>query len=232
MTVSSPRKSKRKSAGLSRKRQLAFKPRNAAETKERILQAAIDEFSDRGFMGARVERIVRASQVSMRMVYHYFENKEALYTAALERVYTDVRVTEKSIDLAGCSATEGIGKLIDFTFWHFAEHPELINLVMSENLIKAEFIKRSDLIPEMNIGLQEMLTKLLEDGRQSGEFRGGIDPVQLWVTIFSLCWTHLSNRYTLSWMLQRDLEDNDWLQTRCEHVKNVVLSYLQSPPPR
>ena len=50
------------------KRKLSFKTRNPADTKERILVAAIKEFSEYGFLGARVERIVRGSDWSWVLV--------------------------------------------------------------------------------------------------------------------------------------------------------------------
>ncbi|MGE4252353.1 MAG: TetR/AcrR family transcriptional regulator [Parvibaculaceae bacterium] len=220
-----------KPATLVRKgaRVLSFKPRNAVETKERILQAAIREFSSHGLMGARVERVVRASKVNMRMIYHYFGNKELLYIAALERVYRDVRLKEQSINLSHYSPRQGFERLIDFTFEHFANHPELINLVTSENLIKAKYLRRSKLIPSMNVDLQKLVRMLLDEGRKTGQFRSGIDPKQLWITLFSLCWTHVSNRHTLSWMFQEDLSERTWLDRRREHIKDVILDYIQVP---
>ena len=53
--------------------------RNAQETRERLLQAATQEFSERGYDGARMERIVRAADCNVRMVYHYFDSKAQLF---------------------------------------------------------------------------------------------------------------------------------------------------------
>ena len=210
------------------KRKLSFKARNPADTKERILVAAIREFSEYGFLGARVERIVHGSDISMRMLYHYFKNKESLYVAVLERVYQDVRITEQQVDLGGSSPEEAIARLVDFTFTHFAENPDLINLVMVENLLKGEYLKRSELVPSMSRQLQESMKEILDQGARDGIFRADIDPVQLWISIFSLCWTHLSNRHTLSWMFQSDLSEADWLAARRDHVRQVVMAYLRA----
>lgn len=210
-------------------RKLSFKARNRDDTKERILQEAIKEFSAHGFVGARVERIVRSSDVSMRMLYHYYENKEALYVSVLERVYQDVRTAEQQFDVKACRPEEAIGKLVDFTFAHFVQHPELINLVMAENFLDAQYLRQSELIPSMTTKLQESVKWILDEGAKTGVFRGNVDPLHLWLTIFSLCWTHLSNRHTLSWMLQTDLSDSAWLDERRNHVQDVVLRFLARP---
>jgi hypothetical protein len=56
-----------------------------------------------------------------------------------------------------------------------------------------------------------------------------VDPIQLYITILSMCYVHLSNKHTLSSMLQMDLSDPEWLQAR---IQDVVLCYLNSPSQR
>src|SRR6266542_4102644 len=59
--------------------------RHPARTRERILAAALREFSDKGFAGARVDRIARRARVNKRMLYHYFGNMESLFREILAR---------------------------------------------------------------------------------------------------------------------------------------------------
>ena len=59
--------------------------RNPDRSKERILAAALKEFSARGFAGARVDVIARRAAINKRMLYHYFGNKEGLFRAVLRR---------------------------------------------------------------------------------------------------------------------------------------------------
>ena len=53
--------------------------RNAEATKERILDAALAEFSAYGIAGARVDRIARTAKCNKNLIYIYFEDKEALF---------------------------------------------------------------------------------------------------------------------------------------------------------
>ncbi len=57
--------------------------RNAEKTMQKIMKAALKEFSTRGFSGARVDRIAQQAHVNKRMIYHYYGNKEGLYQAIL-----------------------------------------------------------------------------------------------------------------------------------------------------
>ena len=230
MAKNAPQDAKKPPGQGKPRRELSFKARNPAKTKESILKAAIKEFSLHGFQGARVEKIAKRANTNMRMLYHYFVNKEKLYIAVLEHMYARVRTQEQELDLQHLEPEDGMRRLIDFTFAHFVDNPDLINLVMGENLLRAKYIKRSDLIAALTRPLQESLGDLLARAVKTGVFRPGVDPAQLWLTIFSLCWVHLSNRHTLSWMLQDDLADAEWLKRRREHVREVILDYLAATP--
>src|ERR1700722_16092312 len=59
--------------------------RNPERTRERILVAALKEFSAKGFAGARVDVIARRAAINKRMLYHYFGGKEDLFKAVLRR---------------------------------------------------------------------------------------------------------------------------------------------------
>jgi AcrR family transcriptional regulator len=59
--------------------------RNADATRERILEAALAEFSAHGIAGARVDRIAQAARCNKNLIYIYFEDKETLFTTVLQR---------------------------------------------------------------------------------------------------------------------------------------------------
>ncbi|HEY5345815.1 MAG TPA: TetR/AcrR family transcriptional regulator [Verrucomicrobiae bacterium] len=63
--------------------------RDPDRTRRRILDAALSEFSTRGFAGARVGGIARCAQVNKRMIYHYFDDKEGLFRAVLRHKISD-----------------------------------------------------------------------------------------------------------------------------------------------
>ncbi len=59
--------------------------RNAEATKERILKAALAEFSNHGIAGARVDRIAHAARCNKNLIYIYFKDKETLFTTVLHK---------------------------------------------------------------------------------------------------------------------------------------------------
>src|SRR6185437_15664202 len=57
-----------------------------------ILQAAVREFAREGVAGARTDAIARSAGVNKALLYYYFKDKEGLYQAVLDEVFSGVRV--------------------------------------------------------------------------------------------------------------------------------------------
>ena len=63
--------------------------RDLNRTREKILAAALAEFSAKGFAGARVDAIARRARVNKRMLYYCFGAKQDLYREILRRKIAD-----------------------------------------------------------------------------------------------------------------------------------------------
>jgi AcrR family transcriptional regulator len=216
---------KKKSSSLGRK--YPYIPRDPVATRQRILDAAIQEFATKGLGGARVDNIAKSANANMRMLYHYFNDKEQLYIDVIEEVYRSVRLAEQDLHIElDDDPRDALKRLVVRTFDHFARHPDLISIVMNENILHARYFKQTELIPRLTTDLFQSVRQVLKKGADKGVFVRDADPVQVWLTIFSLCWVHLSNKYTMSWTLQMDLTDHQWLEERKQHVVEVIMSYL------
>jgi AcrR family transcriptional regulator len=200
--------------------------RNAAGTRDRVLKAAIVEFCRHGYDGARMDRVAKGAGSNIRMVYHYFHSKERLYLAVLEHIYSEVRSKEAALNLRDHEPMDGMLALVDFTFDHLLDHPEFIELIRNENLLRGKYVKKSAFVPKAALPLVDTIRDLLGRGVRHGIFHPGLDPIQLYVSILSLCFIHLSNRYTLSIMFKRDLAERRWLNQRRRHVRDFVENSL------
>lgn len=200
--------------------------RDAAATRRRILAASRAEFSRHGFSGARIDRIARNSQSNVQMLYRYFGGKEKLYLTILEDTYERLRALERGLDLDAYEPVEGIRKLIEFTFDYLMEHQEFVTIIMNENMMRARFLKNSSAVPRMTLPLVKSIEDLMARGRADGVLHSDDDAMQLYVTILSLCFVHISNQHTLSVMFQKSLADPDWIAARRRHVVDVMLGYL------
>ncbi len=200
--------------------------RNAERTQQEILRAATQEFATAGLGGARMERIALQAGVNKRLIYYYFESKELLFLSVLEDAYAHIRDAEKVLRLDSLDPATAVRRLVEFTWQYYRENPEFLTLLNSENLHKARHLQRSSRIQEMNSPLVQLLRDVLDRGQRDGLFREGVDPVQLYITIASLCYFYLSNNATLSTIFGRDLLAPAALSERLSHMTEVVMGYL------
>ena len=61
------------------------------KTRAAVLKAALEEFSHEGVTGARTDEIARRAGVNKALLYYYFKDKEGLYAAALEQVFSGLQ---------------------------------------------------------------------------------------------------------------------------------------------
>ncbi|WP_416981626.1 TetR family transcriptional regulator [Streptomyces sp. T028] len=79
----------------------------AADTRDRILAAAREEFSERGYDKTSVRGIAKAAGVDSALVHHYFGTKEQIFEAAIEVAFAPA--FEAPIAIAD-GPLEGVGE--------------------------------------------------------------------------------------------------------------------------
>ena len=201
--------------------------RDPDSTRRRILGAAVAEFAEKGLGGARVDEIADRAGANKRMLYHYFGNKEELFLAALQSVYADIREAELGLDLENLPAVEAMERMVGFTFDYFVANPHFVTMLNTENLHRARHLARSAEIADMHSPLLRLLEGILARGRVEGTMRGGVDPMQLYVSIAGVCYFYFSNLHTLSTIFRRDFASVEERARRREHVIEVIVGYLR-----
>jgi AcrR family transcriptional regulator len=200
--------------------------RDADRSQSTILAAARDEFAEFGLGGARMDRIAERAGLNKRLIYYYFEDKDKLFQSVLEQAYRDIREQEMQLHLTELEPAAAVRRLIEFTWDYYLAHPEFLTLLNSANLHRARHLAESKRARELNSPVIETLAAVLERGRREGIFRGGVDPVQLYVSIAGLAYFYLSNSHTLSAIFGRDLLAGKARSERLSHMTEVILGYL------
>ncbi|MDF0603232.1 TetR/AcrR family transcriptional regulator [Psychromarinibacter sp. C21-152] len=199
--------------------------RDAERSKQLILQAALEEFSSYGHSGARVDRIARHAGVSKPLIYDYFGDKDAIYSAALKEAYVQIREGEQQLELDALSPEDAVRSLVHFTMAHFRKKPWFISMLNTENLRGGETIREIQDAAGVQSVLVERLRDVLCRGEEKGVFRSGVDPIEFYIYIASLCYFPVSNIHTLSAVFQLEIDDA-WLKRRASESAEMLLAYL------
>ncbi|MBB2931143.1 TetR/AcrR family transcriptional regulator [Paraburkholderia silvatlantica] len=194
------------------------------QTRRNILEVATAEFSAMGLAGARVDAIAERTNTTKRMLYYYFGSKEGLYEAVLDKVYGDIRALELDLHIDELDPTEGLRRLVEFTFDYHDRHRDFVRLVTIENIHGAKYIERLKTFRSRNASAIRTIEDLLARGVASGAFRDDIDPIDLHLLISSMCFHRVSNRHTFGAAFGRDPSHP---RLRARHREMVVDATLR-----
>lgn len=195
-----------------------------------LIEAATAEFARNGYVSTRIEDIVAQTAISKRMVYYYFTDKEGLYRQVLHHAYASVREREAALDLEAMEPAQALLTLVGFTFDHHRSHPEIIRLVMIENVHHAETLRQADQIAVVNAGAIAKLDRILARGRAEGLFHDDITALELHWQISGLCFFNVSNQPSFSAGFGGSLfAEAGQERLRRQVLRSVLLMVLRDP---
>jgi len=201
--------------------------RRSAQSREKIMKTATVEFARHGFAGARIARIVKRAGSNPRMIYHYFGSKSELYVAVLENALAGLRTIELRLDVDHLDPLEGLLQLFDFMSSYFEANQNVVRLLVTENLMKARYMRKSARIRDMSSPVLTMISKFMSKGMADGQLAKGLDPLRLYVMMVALSQFHLSNVHTLSIIFAQDLSHHDWRRARTADARRMLAAFLK-----
>lgn len=152
--------------------------RQPEESRASILKAAIREFAREGVAGARTDAIARFAGVNKALLYYYFRDKEALYDAVLEEVFSGVRRVIHQVLSHKLPPRERLAAYVGAHFDYIASNPQYHRLVHAELLRASRDPSRLRRVARQYFRpVFRELSTLLEEGAETGDFER-VDPVQ------------------------------------------------------
>jgi TetR/AcrR family transcriptional regulator len=145
------------------------------EKQDRIINAAIKEFAQKGYDSASTNEIVKDAGISKGLLFHYFQNKKQLYlflyehmTAIfLEQILEKINWDEKDI-------FERYRQIASLKLELFLIYPEMVNFIKTIYMESSNDVK-SDLEAKGKELFASSFTKLFSDIDLT-KFKPGIDP--------------------------------------------------------
>jgi AcrR family transcriptional regulator len=146
------------------------------ERPQQIIDAALEEFGERGLAGSRLDDIAKRAGLSKGTIYLYFPNKEELFREMVRRnVVSQLEENERKFGDQAGSATEALTEYMR-GYWTFIRSSKFAPLF---RLIHAEIHNFPDLArfyaEEVVARGQRLIAGIISRGVQTGEFRD-VDP--------------------------------------------------------
>ena len=161
-------------------------------TRDKILQAALDVFAEKGYHKALVDDIVRASRTSKGAVYHHFPNKEALFLALVDE-FSERLAVAVAESIAGAHGALGkVQAALTAGLETFARHRELARILLLESvsLGSAYLAKR--------VEVRERFAELVQAHLDQAVAEGSIPPLD--TRVATLAWLGALNEVVIQWL--------------------------------
>jgi TetR/AcrR family transcriptional regulator, fatty acid metabolism regulator protein len=141
------------------------------DRRQRILDAAVRVFAERGYHGSRVGDIAAEAGVAHGLLYHYFSSKDEVLATVFSENFGELLERFRAVEAADEPAPqklEGIAKILLRT-WR--NDPDLVTVMVRE-------VARS---PQLQTQVEEVreafaiLQRVIEQGQADGAFRRDLD---------------------------------------------------------
>lgn len=111
-------------------------------SKDKILNAAIEEFGTKSYENASINSICKDNNISKGLIYHYFKNKDELYLYCVKACFDELT---KFIDSKKCffeSFQENINNYLSLRYQFFCENPNYSNIFFNTVLQPPVHLKK------------------------------------------------------------------------------------------
>ena len=199
--------------------------------KEKILAAALKEFSTHGYGGARMETISREAGVNKAMLFYYFTSKENLYQTVIDDALKEYLKVVRKMMGPDVSPQELLEELPRLVILFFSGKRDILRL------IGIELIQNPDnLVPYMARVIQggvidgpRMVSRRVASWYRKGKITES-DPVHFIMNIISLSIFSIVARPMVEGIFGRAGEDDrKFYEKRIQSVTNVLTRGMLVP---
>jgi TetR/AcrR family transcriptional regulator len=197
------------------------------ESRAAILQAAVAEFAEHGIAGARTDAIARAAQVNKALLYYYFKDKDALYQAVLDHVFSGLRARVMPVFESQASPRQKILDYVGTYFDYIAAHPTFPRVVQAEWMrsgvqgnVPMQRVARQYFLP-----IFTKLVQLLREGTKAGEFRP-VNPMDFVPSVVGVIVFYFNAAPLMKTMVRVDPLSAIWIRERRAFLLNFIAAAL------
>lgn len=199
------------------------------DTKEKILQAALGVFAEKGKHGTRMEEIATKAAVNKAMLYYFYSTKENLFQAVLESSFARIahRITHDLDARLGAvtDPREKVRIIVQRHFDAFSHNTSETHLLLEAMATNPEDAKRAlKVVAERDASLlcPEKFVHFFEECKTNKLFRD-IDPRQTLINIIGMNLIYFIAKPISQLLLNLDVTDEkEFLRQRQECVVDMI----------
>jgi AcrR family transcriptional regulator len=195
-------------------------------SRARILNSATKIFAEKGLEGSRVDEIAEDAEINKRMLYHYFESKENLYTEVLRYNYNKIYTLSKSVVNLTDHPKENVARAVRAYFYFLAENETFVRLTSWEALSRGRLAGK--VIPQFFDLMELEFGDIIKDGIKRQSIRPDADIRQVLISVQALCLVYFNRRELVRSIWREDMFSEEMLEARLQHILVLIFEGIFS----
>jgi TetR/AcrR family transcriptional regulator len=162
-----------------------------SESRDKIIEAAIELFAEKGKHGVRMEEVGARAGVNKAMVYYYFSTKENLYKEAVQKTQiAHFAFMAEKIDFIAAQNSSPKEKLVEIIKSHFgvvSSNRNYTKILFNALANNPEYIHEAMMqtLKEPHLKIHQTFEQILKDGIEAKVFRE-VDLLQTQISIIGI----------------------------------------------
>ena len=197
------------------------------ESRAAILKAAVAEFAEHGIAGARTDAIARAAHVNKALLYYYFKDKDALYEAVLDHVFSGLRAQVTPVLDSDLPPRQKMLEYLGAYFDYIAANPRFPRVVQGEwvrsgskGSAPMQRVARKYFRP-----IFEKVSEVLQEGIRTGEFRA-VNPMDFLPSVVAVIVFYFTTAPVMKALMKVDPLSKERIRERRAFVLEFISAAL------
>jgi TetR/AcrR family transcriptional regulator len=197
------------------------------ESRAAILKAAVGEFAEHGIAGARTDAIARAAHVNKALLYYYFKDKDALYEAVLDHVFSGLWAQVTPVLDSDLPPRQKMLEYLGAYFDYIAANPRYPRVVQGEwvrsgakGSAAMQRVARKYFRP-----IFEKLSEVLQEGIRTGEFRA-VNPMDFLPSVVAVIVFYFTTAPVMKALMKVDPLSEERIRERRAFVLEFITAAL------
>jgi TetR/AcrR family transcriptional regulator len=197
------------------------------ESRAAILKAAVAEFAEHGIAGARTDAIAQTAHVNKALLYYYFKDKDALYEAVLDHVFSGLRAQVLPVLESKLPPRQKMLDYVGAYFDYIAANPCFPRVVQAEWMRSGAKgnVRMQRVAKEYFLPIFMKLADVLKAGAHAGEFRP-VNPIDFVPSIVGVIIFYFSAAPLMKSIMKVDPLSADRIRERRAFVLTFITATL------
>ncbi|MCY1204771.1 TetR/AcrR family transcriptional regulator [Pseudomonas sp. JG-B] len=193
-------------------------------TIRRLIEAARQEFSEKGLSGVRMEEVASAAGVTKQLIYHYYGSKEGLFVAVLDECSERIMSELVGLEVDDLAPEKAMRTMLNHFFDQYCEDPLLGSLAHEGMHYHNSHQTPRNRFLELAPALIDKFDNILRRGAMSGDFKPDVNSRLLLATAALVTTGWFTNRYSMSTLAGLDTTSEEGMNTWRSYSADFILA--------